>query len=167
MNTSLSKIQSVGWIIYRIDKKTNTPLFFLMKRQAMSKKIERIAPKGKIEWTETLEKTVLREIQEETWLLAQNMDIKKKLWTLSIQLLWNEGSKSYEKDITYFFIQYHGDASAITIQDAEWFTGQYTWAEIDRALNLITYKDLRELYRDAFLSLSDISSKAALINKLF
>jgi hypothetical protein len=32
-----------------IDKKTGTPLFLLIKRQAMSKKIEWIAPKGKLQ----------------------------------------------------------------------------------------------------------------------
>jgi 8-oxo-dGTP pyrophosphatase MutT (NUDIX family) len=75
-----------------IDKKTQLPVFLLIKRQAMSKKIERIAPKGKIQSGETAEKAALREIEEEVGLLRQNMQVKQKLDTLSLQLYMDDGS---------------------------------------------------------------------------
>jgi hypothetical protein len=40
-------VQSAGGVVYFLEG--GQPKFLLIKRQAMSKKIERVAPKGKIE----------------------------------------------------------------------------------------------------------------------
>jgi 8-oxo-dGTP pyrophosphatase MutT (NUDIX family) len=133
----------------------------------MSKRIEWIAPKGKIQEGETPEKAALREIEEETGLLKQNLQARQKLDTLSLQLYMDDGNVGLNKDVTYFLIQYHGDPLAVNLQDGEGFVGQYVWTDIQRALNLITYRDLRELFRVAFQAIGQVSAKSSLIEKLF
>ena len=58
-------IQSAGGIVYYLgaDKE---PRYLLIKRHAMSGKIERVAPKGKVQQGETPEQAALREVGEET-----------------------------------------------------------------------------------------------------
>ncbi len=164
---SSGKIQSAWGVVYYIDTMTQQPLFLLIKRQAMSKRIERIAPKGKLQEFENAEKAALREIEEETGLLKQNLQIKQKLNTLSLQLYMDDWSLWLEKDISYFLIQYHGDPSAVKLQNTEWFLGQYVWTDIQKALNLITYRDLRELFRVAHQAIGQVNTKTSLIDKLF
>jgi hypothetical protein len=99
--------------------------------------------------------------------LRQNMQVKQKLDTLSLQLYMDDGSLWLDKDISYFLIQYHGDPHAVKLQEAEWFVGQYVWTDIQRALNLITYRDLRELFRVAYQAIGQVNAKTNLIEKLF
>ena len=65
-------VQSAGGIIYYIHK-DGEPRYLLMKRYAVSKKIERVAPKGKIEPGETIEQAATREIAEEAGIPASKM----------------------------------------------------------------------------------------------
>lgn len=58
-------IQSAGGIVYYIDQQFQ-PRYLLIKRQAKSKKIERVAPKGKVQTGESPQVTAIREIVEET-----------------------------------------------------------------------------------------------------
>ena len=167
VSNNIEKIQSAWWVIYMIDKKSQTPVFLLIKRQAMSKRIEWIAPKGKIKPWESPDKAAMREIQEETWLLIQNMEIKQKLDTISLQLYLEDGNLWLDKDITDYLIEYHWDPQSVQLQQWEWFLWQYVWTDIHKALNLITYRDLRELYRVAFHAIGQLSAKKNLIDKLF
>jgi len=48
--------------VYHIDPKTNEPQFLVVKRFALSRKVEWIAPKGKIEPGETQEQAAIREV---------------------------------------------------------------------------------------------------------
>ncbi|MEI8009261.1 MAG: NUDIX domain-containing protein [bacterium] len=50
-----------------------------MKRHALSGKIERVAPKGKIQGNEDIQKTALREVSEETGIPINQMRIKQQL----------------------------------------------------------------------------------------
>lgn len=133
----------------------------------MSKRIERVAPKWKIQVWESPEVAALREIQEETGLLKQNLQVKQKLDTLSLQLYMDDGNVGLNKDVTYFLIQYHGDPLAVALQDREGFLGQYVWTDIQKALNLIVYRDLRELFRVAHQAIGQVNAKTNLIEKLF
>ena len=123
------------------------PRFLLIKRFALSKKIERIAPKGKIQPGEKPEDAAVREIGEEAWLDVKKLIVKEKLDTLSLQLYNDYGKLWVDKDITYFLIEYTWEADEVTIQDGEWFVWMYKWAEIVNVLNLVIYKDLREVFR--------------------
>ena len=71
-------IQSAGGIVYYLDD-TQEPHYLLIKRHALSGKIERVAPKGKIQANEPIEKTALREVSEETAIPINQLKLKQLL----------------------------------------------------------------------------------------
>lgn len=153
----VEKVQSAWWIVYRYDNKSNQPFFLLVKRFALSKKVERISLKGKIKKWEKPEQAAIREISEEAWIKESELVVKKKLDTLSLQLYNDYGKLGIDKDITYYLVQYTGDPNWLKIIESEWFIGKYKWADIKTVLSLVTYKDLRELYRTAFWQIGKLS----------
>jgi 8-oxo-dGTP pyrophosphatase MutT (NUDIX family) len=141
-------IQSAGGIIYQIAK-DGDPRYLLIKRQALSKKVERVAPKGKIEAGETPEIAALREISEETGIPIKDLSLKSQVGVTSLRVA--PGTKvGIEKDVTYFLIEYSGDPHALRIQDAEGRLGVYKWATIHEVLALLHYRDIRELFRETY-----------------
>jgi 8-oxo-dGTP pyrophosphatase MutT (NUDIX family) len=71
-------IQSAGGIVYFLDK-NQEPNYLLIKRHALSGKIEWVAPKGKIQGDEPIEKTALREVSEETAIPINQLRLKQNL----------------------------------------------------------------------------------------
>ena len=45
----MAKVLSAWGVVYYFDKKSGQPMFLLVKRFALSKKVERVAPKWKIQ----------------------------------------------------------------------------------------------------------------------
>ena len=90
--------QSAWWIIYRIENWQ--PKFLLLKRQSLSKVIEWVAPKWKIEAGETPAQAAIREIWEEVGIDSEHLENKGKLWDLYIKLQsadkWNFEKKKTE-----------------------------------------------------------------------
>jgi len=143
----MSQIESFGWIIYIL--KNNKPHFLVIKRQALSKKIEWTAPKWKAEENEEPLETAKREIQEETWLNPNLLEEQWKLWDFLITF----PDSDFEKKVTYFLFKYNGNEDDIKISDTEWYLWIYNWLPIDSILNLVHYKWLRELYRKGYQTL--------------
>jgi len=137
-------VESFWWIIYF--KKNGVPHFLVLKRQALSKKIEWTAPKWKAEEGENPVETAKREIFEETNLNPDLLEEKWKLWDFMITFPDN----SFAKKVTYFLFEYKWDPNDMMIADAEWYLWIYKWLPIDNIINLISYKWLRELYRKAY-----------------
>jgi hypothetical protein len=141
-------IQSIGWIIYQIID--NEPKFFIMKRRAMSWKIEWIAPKGKIEPNEKPEFTCVREISEETGMDINLLHIKSKL-SGGVELKnMNFGKGTTDKSINYFLVEYKGDPLDVKVIDQEWFTGMVKRSSLPDIMNLVPYKDLRAVFREGY-----------------
>ncbi len=155
----MAKVYSAWWVVYQIDKKTKEPIFLIVKRFALSKKIERIAPKWKIEKWETQEQAAIREVTEEVGLEYKALTARKELDTLSLILKNDDWKVWIDKDITYFLIEYSWDQDDVDVIDGEWFTWAYKRANIINVLNLVTYRDLRELYRQAYKSIWALSVK--------
>ena len=162
----VEKVQSSGGVVYYFDKQTHEPKFLILKRHALSKKIERIAPKGKIKNGELPEQAALREIEEEAWLKREYLQVKQVLDTLSLQLYNNYGKLWVDKDITYFLVHYSWDPDAVKVIHGEWFTGVYKRATLEELIILIEYRDLRELFVQAYQSLWKISVKDEFIKSL-
>lgn len=161
------KVQSSWWVIYHVDAKTGEYRYLLVKRFALSKKIEWIAPKWKIQPGETPEQTALREIYEEVGLTKQHLQIKQLLDTISLQLYTDAGELWVDKDITYYLVKYDGDPDAVKVADTEWFLGMHKWATIQEVLWLVIYKDLREVFRKAHQSIWSLNARDSLISKFF
>lgn len=159
----VSKVQSAGGVVYYIDPGTQEYRFLLVKRFALSKKIERIAPKGKIHPAETPEQAALREINEETGLSKDKLQIKQLIDTISLQLYNEGGVLGVDKDITYYLIKYVGEPEQVKIADTEGFLGMYKRATIQEVLGLVIYKDLREVFRKAYSLIGTVNTRDSFI----
>lgn len=71
-------VQSAGGVLYYIDSEGH-PRYLLIKRLALSGKIERVAPKGKLQSGESMEQAALREVSEECGIKASDLQIKQKI----------------------------------------------------------------------------------------
>ena len=141
-------VKSAWWIIYYKDSDGELR-FLLIKRHALSGKIERVAPKGKIQQWETPEKAAVREVSEEAGIPLNLLVVRQKVWAAMIRWLEDRNGK-FEKEVTYFLMKYNGDPALVDIQLAEWYLGTYKWALLTDVLNLIYYKDIRELFRKGY-----------------
>ena len=138
-------IESFGGIIYI--KKNDAPRFLVIKRQALSKKIEWTAPKWKSQEGEDPIQTAKREIMEETSL---NPDLLIEKWKLG-DFIISFVDTDFEKKVTYFLFEYKWKPQDVRISDSEWYLWVYNWLPINKVLNLVTYKWLRELYRKWYI----------------
>lgn len=146
-------VQSAGGIVYYIAP-DGEPRYLLIKRHALSGKIEWVSPKGKIQLGEKVEEAALREVSEECWIPIPFLRLKQKVWMTSLRS--SETKKGHlDKDVTYFLMKYDGDPSAIKITDGEWYIGIYKWADIQQVLGLLYYEDIRELIRKSYLMIKE------------
>lgn len=144
----MAVIQSAWGIIYYIDGK-NMPRFLLIKRHAMSGKIERVAPKWKIQKWETPQQAALREVSEEVGISTDMLVIESKIWATSLRSS-HEMKWWMDKDITYFLMHFHGELDNVRIQPVEWYLGIHKRATIEEVLWLIYYKNMREIFTQAY-----------------
>lgn len=81
------------------------PRFLLIKRHAMSGKIEWVAPKGKVQSGEKPEQAAVREVSEETSLETQKLFVRQKIGSTSLRSTENQKGRM-DKDVTYFLMHY-------------------------------------------------------------
>ena len=161
-------VQSAGWIVYYLDYEWE-PRYLIIKRHALSWRIERVAPKWKIQIWEDEKKAAIREIREETWLKKEDLIVKQLLWTTSLRSsetkLWH-----LDKDVTYFLMKFTGNPNSVKLIEWEWYIWVYKWASIEEVLWLIYYADIRELVRKSYFMIKDEQKnkgiKASFFDKL-
>ena len=146
-------VQSAWWIVYYIDD-NNEPRYLLIKRHALSGKIERVAPKWKIQVWEDEKTAAIREIWEETWIKKEDLIVKQLLGTTSLR---SSDTKSWhlDKDVTYFLMKFNWDPDSINLTEWEWYVWVYKWATIEDILGLIYYADIRELVRKSYFIIQE------------
>ncbi len=125
------------------------PRYLLIKRHALSGKIERVAPKGKIQGGEDIQKAALREVSEETGIPINNMRIKQQLGVTQLRNTENQKGQM-NKDVTYFLMEYFGDPDFVRIEHAEGYIGIHKRCTLSEILALIYYQDIRELIRKSY-----------------
>lgn len=146
-------IQSAWWIVYYIAS-DGEPRYLLIKRHALSGKIERVAPKGKIQGSEDIQKTALREVSEETGIPMNQMRIKQQLGVTQLRNTENQ-KWQMNKDVTYFLMEYSGNPDSVKIENAEGYIGIYKRCTLNEVLSLIYYQDIRELIRKSYTVIKD------------
>lgn len=146
-------IQSAWWIVYYIAS-DGEPRYLLIKRHALSGKIERVAPKGKIQGTEEVTKAALREVSEETGIPVNQMRIKNQLGTTQLRNTENQKGQM-DKDVTYFLMEYAGNPDFVKIEHAEGYIGIHKRCTLNEVLALIYYQDIRELIRKSYSLIKD------------
>lgn len=160
-------VQSAGWMIYYLDKNFE-PKFLLIKRHALSGKIEWIAPKWKIQAGEKPVESAVREASEETWIPINRLIPREELWVVSLRS--NPEEWNLNKDITYFLMKYTWDPSLVKIDEVEGYVWVYKRANLTEVLALVYYKNIRELFRKAFIIINnkrkDDNIKKDFLNKL-
>lgn len=152
-------IKSAWWIVYYRDNNDDIR-FLLIKRHALSGKIEWVAPKWKIQSSETEEQAALREVSEETGIPLNTLLVRHKVGSATITWLEDRDWK-FEKEVTYFLMKYEWNPTLVDIQLIEWYLWTYKWATIKDVLNLIYYADIRELFRKGYNMLQDQETKNA------
>ena len=150
-------VKSAWWIIYYYDEFWE-PRFLLIKRHAVSGKVERVAPKWKLQDGENYEKAALREVSEETGIPINLLSVVQNVWMAKIFWLEDRNWK-YDKEVTYFLMKYDWSPDLVDIKQVEWYLWVYKWATISEVLNLIYYSDIRELFRKWYNSLRDKKKK--------
>jgi len=150
-------VKSAWWIIYYYDENWE-PRFLIIKRHAISWKVERVAPKWKLQDGENYEKAALREVSEETGIPINLLSVVQNVWTAKISWLEDKNWK-FDKEVTYFLMKYDWDPSLVDIKPVEWYLWVYKWATISELLNLIYYTDIRELFRKWYNTLKEKKKK--------
>ncbi len=130
------------------------PRYLLIKRHALSGKIERVAPKGKIQGNENIQKTALREVSEETGIPINQMRIKQQLGTTQLRNVERQKGQM-DKDVTYFLMEYTGNPGLVKIENAEGYIGIHKRCTLNEILSLIYYQDIRELIRKSYSMIKD------------
>lgn len=146
-------VKSAWWIIYYYDPDW-TPRFLLIKRHALSGKVERVAPKWKLQEWENNEKAALREVSEETGIPINLLSLVQNVGTAKITGLEDRNWK-FDKEVTYFLMKFDWNPEIVDIKPVEWYLGTYKRATISEVLNLIYYGDIRELFRKGYSSLME------------
>lgn len=138
-------IQSAWWIVFYLDK-DKIPSYLLIKRRALSWKIERVCPKWKLESWESPKQAAIREVWEETWLDTKHLRVYNKL---GITKLRNTTASRWmmNKDTTYYLMEYKWDITDVTVEDGWGFIWIHKWATFENVLWLVYYQDIRELIR--------------------
>ncbi len=146
-------IQSAWGIVYYIAP-DGEPRYLLIKRHALSGKMERVAPKGKIQSNEDTQKAALREVSEETWIPLNQMRIKQKMWVTQLRNVEHIKGQM-DKDVTYFLIQFSGDPTVVKIENIEGYVWLHKRATLAEVLWLIYYQDIREIIRQCHVVIGE------------
>lgn len=149
----MSIIQSAWWIVYFVET-DGEPRYLLIKRHALSGKIERVAPKGKVQGNEDVQKAALREVSEETGIPINQIKIKQQLGTTQLRNTENQKGQM-NKDVTYFLVQFTWEASVVKIERAEGYIGIHKRCTLNEVLSLIYYQDIRELIRKSYIMIKE------------
>lgn len=136
-------IESAGGIIYYLDKWW-IPKYLLIKRQNKSGKIERVAPKWKVEKWEKMEETALREVFEETGIQSRFLKLKKMIGRIELRSS-NKVWHTLNKNMNFYLMQYFGDPNYVRIQKQEWYIWIYKRFTIQEVVWLVYYKTMRWL----------------------
>jgi len=146
-------VQSAWGIIYYIAP-DGDPRYLLIKRHALSGKVERVAPKGKIQERESEKDAAVREMWEEVGIHKDQLVVKQLLGTTSLRS--SETKRGHlDKDVTYFLMKYTGNPETIRLIEGEGYIGMYKRATIQEVINLMYYEDIRELVRKSYFIIKE------------
>lgn len=132
--------KSSGWIVYR---KNNDKIEILLLKWRNSKQLEEyVIPKWHIEDWEIAKVSAIREIEEETWLKAEDLEVIKFITKINytFKAWYLENTPLIDKDVYLFLVKYKWTDKP-KVQKEERFVW-YEWVLIDEIKNIDLRFDL-------------------------
>lgn len=124
---------SAGGVIYRWNNSV-PEIAVIIHSQGKIKSL----PKGEIGENETPEETAIREVREETGLTGK---IIEKIDNINYWFYSKEDNAKVHKYVHYFLMEFvEGD-----INDHDWEVEEVVWVPIDRAGEVLSFKNEREV----------------------
>jgi 8-oxo-dGTP pyrophosphatase MutT (NUDIX family) len=136
VSTEVRHRTSAGGVIVRHDGSLEVCLINPRGRHSWA------LPKGWIEPGETPEVAALREVREETGL---NGVLEDELGTIEYWFYSREEGVRVHKTVHFFLVQFTGGETA----DHDHEVSEARWLPVERALDLMTYPNEREIVRRA------------------
>ena len=132
---------SAGGVVYRVcdDKKVRVALIRDQNTHNW------ILPKGRIEKGETLEKTSLREVKEETGLI--NLQLVKKIGKTNYWFKTKQ-KKKFTKEVHFYLYHDADNCDEICVEESHFDKGQ--WFTKDEALDKIGFLAQKKILHKAF-----------------
>lgn len=135
------KYEKSSWgIVYR---KNNNKIEILLLKWRNSKQVEEyVIPKWHIEDWEIAKVSALREIEEETWLKIEDLEVIKFITKINytFKAWYLENTPLIDKDVYLFLVKYKWTADPV-VQKEERFLW-YEWVLIDEIKNIDLRFDL-------------------------
>lgn len=144
----MAKEISAGIIIYRNTKQG--PLFLLLYHGGKYWAL----PKGHIEMKENSRRAALREVREETGLSIKNLKFHPKFRTQDTYI-FTRNKKRVFKIVRYFLAE--SNKSFVKISPRE--HRGYGWFNYKEAENILPYKNLKKLLKNAYDTIREENSK--------
>lgn len=125
--------KSSGGIVYR-KQKGKIEVLLLEWENAKGER-EFVLPKGKMENAETAKDTALREINEETGLAIEDLEVIKFMSKINYSFIaaYKEGCPLVEKDVYLFLVKYNGHDNPVIEQNKRFYG--FRWFDIEELKN--------------------------------
>ncbi|MDP3012939.1 MAG: NUDIX hydrolase [Candidatus Subteraquimicrobiales bacterium] len=99
-------------------------------------------PKGTVEKEEELEKTALREVEEETGLQGEIID---KIGAIDYWFFWKADNVRYHKVVHFYLLEYKGGNTESHDYEVE----EVRWFPIEETISIMAYKNEKEIVKKA------------------
>lgn len=138
---------SAGIIIYR--KTPDGPKFLLLYHGGGYWNF----PKGKLEEGERSFRAAVREVEEETGIKYKDLRFNKDYFKAHDRFVFQRGGDKISKHVLFYLAETHNPEIRLSAEHEG-----YGWFLCERAMQVIKYKNLREILKQAYDTLSEKGS---------
>jgi 8-oxo-dGTP pyrophosphatase MutT (NUDIX family) len=133
---------SAGGLV--VDERSDGPWVVLIAHRSAGGELQWTLPKGGLEDGEDLEAAAVREVREETGLLAE---VVRKLGVVDYWFVWRPDQVRYHKFVHYYLMAHRGGDMSARDDEAE----EVAWLPLREALDRLTHPNERALVAAAEL----------------
>lgn len=127
------KVISAGGIIFW---KNGSKIFVCLVKR--NRKDVWIFPRGRLEVNENMENAVIREVKEETGIIAR---VIRKIGVIKYSFYSSSDKKYYDKEVHFYLLKMSKQERFIPNEEIQ----EMRWMEIEEAIKLLSYEQEREI----------------------